>query len=305
MAQRYGGEFSPGDKTGDKAGDRAAAPRPAPQSPFAGKTRTRAGGRVNLLFLAPFPLIWKAFASGAVGLALYLAAFGILILAAWLTREGIVAQEAYDARRIARRPALPRKMLGSLLTGLALGVAGYAGHGTLEAAIFAVLGAALHLFAFGPDPLTDKGAEGIDQFQSDRVARAVDEAEKRLKEMADAILRAEDRATARRVEQFQATVRAMFRTIEDDPRDLTPARKYLSVYLMGARDASVKFADLYARTRDEKAKAAYAALLDDLEANFAARTEKLLTDNRTDLDIEIDVLRERLAREGVKARTDE
>ena len=294
MAQRYGGEFSPDGKS-DSA-------RLAPKSPFAGAKRTRAGGRVNLLFFAPFPLIWRAFRAEPVVMAQYLAAFGVLILAAWLTREGIKAHEAYDARKIAKRPALPRKILASALTGIALAIVGIAGHGAIDAVIFAVLGATLHFFAFGPDPLTDKGAEGIDSFQSDRVARAVDEAEKHLAAMSDAVLRAEDRGIARRVEQFQVTVRDMFRTIEDDPRDLTSARKYLSVYLMGARDATVKFADLFARTRDAQAKSDYTALLDDLEANFAAQTDKLLTDNRTDLDIEIGVLRDRLAREGVKSQ---
>ena len=291
MAQRYGGEFSPEGKT--------EGARPTPKSPFAGAQRSRAGFRVNLLFLVPFPLIWKAFTSGPVGMATYLAAFGLLILAAWLTREGIRAQEAYDARKIAKRPAIPRKIFGSVLTGAALAVVGYFGHGIAAAAIFAVLGAVLHFLAFGPDPLADKGAEGIDQFQSDRVARAVETGEAHLKAMSDAILRAEEREVTRRVNEFQTTVRDMFRTIEDDPRDLTSARKYISVYLMGARDASVKFADLYARTRDLQAKYDYLRLLDDLEENFAAQTEKLLNDNRTDLDIEIEVLRDRLAREGV------
>ena len=64
-----------------------------------------------------------------------------------------------------------------------------------------------------------------------------------------------DRDLERRVDSFQSTARAMFRTIEDDPRDLTAARKYLSVYLMGARDATVKFADIYARSRDGAARA--------------------------------------------------
>ena len=68
---------------------------------------------------------------------------------------------------------------------------------------------------------------------------------------------------------------------------------------MGARDATVKFADIYARTRDAQARADYAALLDDLEQNFDARTQSLLLDDRSDLNIEIDVLRERLQREGV------
>ena len=57
-------------------------------------------------------------------------AFGLLILAAWLTREGIIAQEAYDARKIARRPAMPRKIVASLLTGIGLAIpAAAAGRG--------------------------------------------------------------------------------------------------------------------------------------------------------------------------------
>ena len=60
------------------------------------------------------------------------------------------------------------------------------------------------------------------------------------------------------------------------------------------------FVDVYQRTGDADAKAEYLSLLDDLEQNFAARTQKLLSDDRTDLTIEIDVLRDRLAREAQK-----
>ncbi|MGH1452011.1 MAG: 5-bromo-4-chloroindolyl phosphate hydrolysis family protein [Paracoccaceae bacterium] len=293
MAQRYGGKYSPGD-----------TPTPDPDSmkprPMQHARRTRAGGRVNLLFLAPLPLVWQAFGNGATAMALNLLALGTLLLAAWLTREGLIAQEAYDARKVARRPALPRKILGSVLTGLGLATAGYAAAGDLAAPlIYLVVGAALHLFAFGPDPLKNKGMEGIDQFQTDRVARAVGAAEQHLAEMSDAMSRAGDRQMTQRMEQFQTTARDLFRTVEEDPRDLTAARKYLSVYLMGARDATVKFADIYARTRDAQARHDYAALLDDLEQNFAARTRKMLVDDRSDLNVEIDVLRDRLQREGL------
>ena len=118
--------------------------------------------------------------------------------------------------------------------------------------------------------------------------------------MKDAILRAKDRGLERRVDAFQTTARDMFATVQDDPRDLTSARKYLSVYLLGARDATAKFADIYARNRDPQARADYEALLDDLESSFAARTQKLMLSDRSDLDVEIEVLRERLEREGIR-----
>ena len=294
MAQRFGGPNSPGGPSKD--------PRTAARSPFEGKNRARAGGRVNFLFLAPLPLVFTAFFREPTGMAISLAAFGLLILAAWLTREGVLAQEAYEARKIARRPAVPRKILGSLATGAGLFLAGFIGGNILNSVIFAVLGTGLHAFSFGLDPMKNKGFEGVDEFQTDRVARAVGEAEKHLVAMKDAILRARDRGLEARVDAFQSTARDMFRTIEDDPRDLTASRKYLSVYLIGARDATVRFADIYARSKNAEARADYEALLSDLETNFTAQTEKLLNDDRSNLNIEIEVLRERLAREGVRIK---
>ena len=129
------------------------------------------------------------------------------------------------------------------------------------------------------------------------MSRAVEIYKNVLNAMQDAIKRVRIRSIETRVERFAITARDLFRTVEEDPRDLTSARKYLSVYLQGARDATIAFADLYGRTGDDQAKADYLALLDDLEGNFAARTQKLLADDRTDLTIEIDVLRDRLARE--------
>ncbi|MDQ2090787.1 5-bromo-4-chloroindolyl phosphate hydrolysis family protein [Marimonas arenosa] len=289
MAQRYGGKHSP---RGQGGGD---------QGSFRGATRTRAGGRVNFLFLAPLPLIWRAFAGGASGLALNLVALGILLLAAWLTRDGLLAQEAYDARRVARRPAIPRKMLGSVLTGAGLFIAAFtAKPGVIEPLIYAVSGTVLHFLAFGPDPMKNKGMVGIDEFQTDRVARYVDQAEAHLTAMRDAVKRAGDREAEARVERFQARVRDLLRTVEEDPRDLTAARKFMGIYLQGARDATVKFADVYARTQDRGARSDYMMLLTDLEESFNAKTRALLLDNQSDLTVEIEVLRDRLAREGVR-----
>lgn len=303
MAQRFGGEHSPGQNSGPKSGNSPKTTGNASAGGWSGRKRARAGGRVNALFVAPFPLLPLAFFKDPVGLGLNLTAFGILVLAAWLTREGVIAHEAYDARKVARRPAIPRKLFAAALTGLGLAVAGLVGDGFLAPAIFAVLGAGLHLMSFGPDPLSDKGAEGVDKFQADRVARVVDEAEKHLGEMNAAILRAKDREITDRVASFTTTAREMCRTVEEDPRDLSAARKYLGVYLLGARDATVKFADLYARSRDARARTDYLALLDDLEQGFTLRREKLLIDNRSDLDVEIDVLRDRLAREGLASKS--
>lgn len=297
MAQKYGGKYSP-----DTSPRTEQTPAP-PRNSFDGATPDPAGARSNVMFVPAIVLVATTFSNGAIPMAMGLVGAATLTLAAWLLRSGLRAQAAYDARKIARRPALPRKIISSVLTGIgaAIAVAAHSeGFALLAPLIFGVAGTALHMAAFGFDPLKHKGMEGIDTFQQDRVARVVDEAEAHLAAMSDAILRAGDRSMERRVETFQRTARELFRTVEEDPRDLTAARKYLGVYLLGARDATIKFADIYARTGDAQARTDYAALLDDLEQNFTARTRKLLLDDRSDLNVEIEVLRERLQREGVR-----
>lgn len=296
MAQRYGGKFSP-DGSRPEPGMPEAAP--VSRNAFDNRRASRVGLRSNLLFVAALVLLLPILGGSASGFVLSVVACGVMLLSAWLTREGLLAEEAWSARSVARRPAIPRKIFGSVTAGISIGLAAFVHHGSpLFPALFGLLGAALHFGSFGADPMRDKGMEGIDSFQTDRVARAVDEAERSLTQMKDAILRASDRQLTARVDRFADTARAMFRTVENDPRDLTAAHKYLSVYLTGARDATVKFVDLYARDRSTSARADYEALLTDLETNFASRTQTLLSDNRTDLDVEISVLRDRLKLES-------
>ncbi len=290
MAQRYGGRFSPG--AGPQAAtDNAPIAPPPPAS--------RALKRSKWLYFTAFAFLIPAFRGTPREMVIALAAGGLVVLAAWLTQEGARAQDEYDARRVARRPAIPRKIFAAIVLGAALFAGGLVAQSNpFYPVLFAVLGFALHLMAFGPDPLRDKGLEGVDQFQTDRVARAVDEGEKYLAGMKDAILRANDRMLEGRVDRFATAARQLFRTVEGDPADLTAARKYLSVYLMGARDATVKFADHYAQTRDPKVRADYEALLTDLETTFAERSKALAAGSHTDLDVEIQVLRDRLKMEA-------
>lgn len=291
MAKRYGGKYSPDGSSGASE----------PAGTFEGARVDPVDARVNVLFIPPIPLVFMSFNDGALGLTLGLCAAGLMFLAAWLLREGLRAEAAYDARKVARRPAFPRKITASLLTGLGVAVAAFKNEpGVIAPILFGAVATALHGLTFGIDPLKNKGMEGIDTFQQNRVARAVEAAEAHLSAMSDAVKRANDRQVEARVERFQASARELFRTVEEDPRDLTGARKYLTVYLQGARDATVKFADIYSRGRDDHARGDYLSLLDDLEANFTARTRKMLLDDRSDLTVEIEVLRDRLQREGVR-----
>jgi 5-bromo-4-chloroindolyl phosphate hydrolysis protein len=290
LAKKFGGKFSPD----------ATAPDGIREAVVDERKVTAAGSKAKVLFVPGVLLAFLSLNEGALDLILGLIGAGVLTLAAWLTRDGLRAAAAFEMRKVARKPSIPRKMFGSVLAGVGIALASLSNDpSVLAAIIYGIVAAGLHTAAFGIDPLRDKRMEGIDTFQQDRVAKVVDEAEAYLVSMKDHIDSIGDRHLETRTTQFQLMARRMIRTVEEDPRDLTGARKFLGVYLMGARDAAAKFADLYKRQRNEDARADFEALLSDLEQNFAARTDKMLLDDRSDMDIEIKVLRDRLQREGL------
>ena len=299
MAKRYGAKYSPGE----------------PNTPAPGVTGFRGvtAGRVNLaarmLFLLPLPLFFAAIGEirqgDPVGIIVELGGFCALMLGAHLLNEGLRAEIEYNSRKVARPPAMPRKAIAAVLAGLGVTAAAFAGGlggGLIGAVVMGGIAVAAHLAAFGTDPMRRKGLEGASEFDTERVALAVEKAEALVREIKTAASRFGDRALEGRVDRLAGAARDLFRTVEEDPRDLSRARKFMSVYLMGARDATVKFADLYARNRDPEARADYEALLGDLETSFSQQRDTLLLDDRSDLDVEIEVLRERLQQEGARAQ---
>lgn len=301
MAKRFGGEFSNQNQGDD--GRETVTHQPMEVAPFKGRTPQRHGAKINILFILPLLLVPALlFNSGVTALAMDILGGAVLLLGAWLTRDGVRAEDAYNERKVARKPALPRKILGGVSTGigvmlLVLGGTNFGVESIVASQIAGFLAIALHLFSFGLDPLKNKGMAGMDTFTSDRVARKIDEAEAILTEQKEAIARVRDKQLEARVDRFQTVARGLFRQVEEDPRDLNAARRYLGVYLTGARDATVQFANLYTRNRDVKVRSDFITFLDDLEGNFAARSQTLLIDDRTNFDVEIEVLQDRLNRE--------
>ena len=300
MNNRYGGKFSPDD---------------TPKPTKTGATNAFRNRRVepnylraNLLFLAPLPLLFSGIgeltSGDALGMVGELGALALLLLSPWLLREGMKAEAEYNERKVARPPAIPRKLFAAVLTGAGVFTAAWLGWGQpiISASIFGVLASGAHVFSFGLDPMKKKGIADYNEFDNDRVAKAMDKAEVTLAEMLDAATRFKDRPLEAKIEKFSASVREVFRAVEDDPRDLTRARKFIGIYLTGARDATIKFADLYTKNRSTEAREDYVTLIDDLEISFNSHREVLLLDDRSDLDIEIEVLRDRLKQEGLKAR---
>lgn len=303
-AQRYGGKYS---RDPGPSGTSGADPAP-PVPPFRNRRASRISTRARLMFFLPLPLLFAGLGAirrgSAIEMVAELGGFAALLASAWLLNEGLRAEAAYDARAVAKPPAIPRKLFAAVLTGVAIAGLDLVSldRPPLAALAFGLAGTAAQILAFGLDPMRRKGMEGVDDFAGERVARAIDQAEALVRDTIAAASRIGDARVAGRIERLCDQARDLFRAVERDPRDLGKARAFLSVYLLGLRDATVKFADLYSRTRDPATLESYESLLADLETSFAKQRTHLLEDNRSDLDVEIEVLRERLQQDGLAPR---
>jgi hypothetical protein len=305
-AQRFGGKYSPDSQPESSGGSApAGGVRPHDSPPFRNRRARQVSLRARLMFVLPLPLLFAGL--GAIGrgnateLVAEVGGFAALMLGAWLLNEGLRAEAAYDARKVARPPAIPRKLFAAALAGLAVFGVGWLslGQSTFGALVFGLAAGGAHVAAFGLDPMRKKGMEGVDEFASARVAKAIDKAEAMVRATTDAAARIGDRRLEGRVDRLCDQAREVFRVVEEDPRDLPRARTFLTVYLMGLRDATAKFADIYSRSRDQAARNEYEALLGDLETSFTTHRAELLIEDRSDLDVEIEVLRERLHQDGL------
>lgn len=285
MAQRYSGTYSPNEG--------GTQPRP----PSRHDKAPRYGVRLTLLSAVPLVMGLRAIFNDVSGLGLGLAGAGICVAALGMLREGIKAQAAYDARDVANRPAFPRKLFGAVFWGIGCGlsvmVAGQIG----AALVMGAITAALFVAAFGIDPLTAKGMDRVDGRQFDRATKAIDQGRAALTEMRNLLSPIRDRAVHQHLNQFTMTAEHLFERIYEDPRDLSSARRYLSLYLEGARDAARQYAKLVQTAPSDQATQDFIALLRDLDENFARKTENLIENDHQDLSIELEVLRDRLARE--------
>jgi hypothetical protein len=274
--------------------------RPA-QPPAAGD-----GGRAALtLWLLPAPLLLEAVASlwfgDLAGLLASGGGYALFAAAALLVRRGS-AQEAAVRRRprsIARR--LPFKTLGSLLAGVATAVTAYfaADHGVGIALAFGVAAAIGARLYYGADPPLRADAlpfgESGDDLDS-TLAIAYGRVE-RIEAIAVALPSREFQQRLRSIARRLAELLGM---IEHEPANFALARRFLNVYLDHSLDVMEKYSRVYPRSGGAELEHNFRSLLVDIENTCDEQHRSLLQRDLIDLDVQIEVLSQRLRQDGVR-----
>lgn len=257
-----------------------------------------------LLFLLPLPLLpamVTSFMSGGAGTMLSRLIPALLFLAgAIMMRSGLIYEAAYNKRAVAKAPA-PRKTLASILTALGAAACIYyaVGRPVIDAAVAGLLAFAGCWLAYGPDPRRDKAAKAAQGYTTAEVVAALEEAESKLVRIDTARKDIRNAELGGRLRKIIGQARKILKVIEEDPRDIRRARKFLNTYLDGALKVSEGYARTHKMVDPGELESNFRNVLATIEDVFDEQYDKLLQDDVTDLDVQIEVLKLQLEREGV------
>jgi 5-bromo-4-chloroindolyl phosphate hydrolysis protein len=262
--------------------------------------------KAALLFVLPMPLtisIVIQLASGNVAqLATTSAALAALWGAGMLTWRALIAEARYLLGERDDPPRLPLKGFGAALTAAGAALTGLAGeHGVANAVVLALLAGVGYVCFYGRD-LKPHRVEiaNVDGIDIAAVTATLKQAYGRLRGIDAAARDIAVPEFGERLKRITDIGRGILAEIERDPRDASRARKFLNIYLDSAERVTSEYARTHRQLRSQPLEANFRQLLIDMESTFDEQRTKLLENDLTSLDVDIEVLNTRLKREGVK-----
>ncbi len=267
--------------------------------------RSRLGLRGALLYVLATPLVFAAIVSLAKGdfYAAFAAgaAFGLIAAGASLNRRGILEELVAPERRFTRSWRLPHKYLAALSVAAGTMLAAYAAVGqdawvSVTFGLLAVLG--LHMAYRLPRLQAVLGSSH--QFVSDKpLHKALVEAELRILAIDKAALRLGNRELEKRLQMIAGQGREILEQIVARPDERFRARKFLNVYLEGAERVASRYSKTHRLARGGELEQNFRNVLVEIERVFERQLKQLAEHDVFDLDVQIDVLRKQLKREGI------
>jgi len=259
-----------------------------------------------LLYLPPIPMLfvalWRMLGSHTGSAFGFIVAFALCMLAATLVRKGVsIEQEALRRKIVRRSSTVPYKVIGAGVLGVAIFIGASMGAGInfFSSVLLGIASVVGSIFVYGTDPsrnAPDSPAVGV---TSEEVLEILNEADQKILAIEAARDRIHNVELKDRLKDIVKGVREIMGIVEDDPRDLRRARKFLRTYLDGAQRVTVGYADTHKYGDNGELEDNFRNVLDTIETVIGEQKGKLLENNLTELDVQIEVLQLQLEKEGV------
>jgi len=253
-----------------------------------------------LLYFLPIALIPATIIAlgkgNLLGIIVNASGFALYVFAAWCLRKGLQAESP-----ITRTPKLPLKMLAAIITALATGMIAWLGaQQTLPVALMFAGGAFLGMYlSYGFDLRQKKKIADAQGYSGDEILRMLEESSLIIRSIEQANDKIRNTELNQRIENICAIADRILAEIESDPRDIRRARKFLNVYLDGAKQVTEGYARTHQQTQSGQLEQNFRNVLETIETVFQEQHQKLLEEDVFDLDVKIEVLTTQLKREGI------
>lgn len=259
------------------------------------------GLKGTLLFVMPLPVLLGAiihllrgniFSSITAG-----GLFAGFMIAAIVARHGFKLESQFKQKKLAKAPGTPFKSVAAILLAITTGLTAFllSGYGLFASILIGFVTLIAFYMAYGMDPRQDKMGNISLGVSADEVFEALEAAEIKISTIETARKNIRNIEFDQHLKRIISKARNILTLIEEDPKDLDRARKFLKVYL----DGTARVTESYAKTQGRDATTEvldsnFQEVLDSIEKTFDEQHKKLLENDQFDLDVKIEVLKTQL-----------
>ncbi len=258
-----------------------------------------------LLFILPLPLIPALIISLGKGdlnkTLIHVAAMALFLGGALIARRGLQQEYENAENKTAKRP-LPLKVLAAVMVSIATGLCSWLAVG--HSLLFSMVVTSLTFFAFylsyGVEPIRSLFASSGSDFDQEGFSNTMLDAEQKIAKIENVIHMLSNLELNSRLLRITQLARDIVNRIEQDPKDIHRARKFLYVYLDGALCVTEGYAKTHKQANSMVLEDKFRNVLITIEDVFKQQQQRLLENDILDLDVQIEVLNKQMRQEGIR-----
>ncbi len=222
-------------------------------------------------------------------------AFALFFFTAKLSSKGFIQELEYLRSPLIKAPKIPYKTIAAfMLGGSTFFTAWVAGGKSFISALFLATIATLGYYLYyGFDPKKDK-LDNLGDISAEFVLETIGEAKTKLSNIEKHMDQIEDRILYEKLNIAMIKAKNILETIQEDPKDIRVARKFLIVYIDGIAKVTDSYVAMDEEDINSETKIKLYRLMEDLDTRFDKELERLKNNNQFDLDVHIDVLKEQI-----------
>jgi 5-bromo-4-chloroindolyl phosphate hydrolysis protein len=254
-------------------------------------------GNFLYIFLVPLfvAIVFSLMTTEIKAFIMDLIAFFLFFMSARANSIGLKQEETYYTKTLTKAPKVPYKTISAILLGVATFFsASFAGYQNILTGIFLGIVAIVGYFLYyGFDPRDDK-LENIGDISAEFVLKTLKMARDKLSSIEEDMTLIKDTKLNGKLRRAINRANEILQSIEEDPKDLRVARKFIIVYIDGIKNVTKSYVELDEKDIKEDTKERLYSLLNDVEKKFDKELLRLKKNNQFDLDVHIDVLKEQI-----------